>query len=258
MLPDTTWRGLFELLNDVALKEDADSMLDAFFEDVDDVVPAECGVAMFEMRDGRPHCIRWPDYSDPLVPAFNSHFNGVCPEPYDWKAHTLGPVSWRAYSDSQYDCEFNRPLSIGHSIGVGFYDPLRELEIIICTHRGRNDPPFRDKDATALAEARGILQRLVFLSRRAEMAERDTLLPVELAPGASRLSRREAEVAQLLLRRLSMRRIAERLGISPRTVESHALHIYQKLGVSGREALVEQTRALYMMGGRQGPSQTSR
>jgi len=49
------------------------------------------------------------------------------------------------------------------------------------------------------------------------------------------LSRREAEVLDLLARRLSRKEIAERLGLSPDTVKTHTSALYRKLGARGRQ-----------------------
>ncbi|MFD8698035.1 helix-turn-helix transcriptional regulator [Kitasatospora purpeofusca] len=51
------------------------------------------------------------------------------------------------------------------------------------------------------------------------------------------LSAREREVAELAADGLPSRRIAERLVLSPRTVDTHLGSIYRKLGVSSRSAL---------------------
>jgi DNA-binding CsgD family transcriptional regulator len=48
------------------------------------------------------------------------------------------------------------------------------------------------------------------------------------------LTARELEVLGLLANAASNREIADRLVISPRTVESHLANIYGKLGVRGR------------------------
>lgn len=52
------------------------------------------------------------------------------------------------------------------------------------------------------------------------------------------LTRREAEVALLLARGLSNRRIAERLLLSPFTVRHHAQRVLQKVGVRSRKVLL--------------------
>jgi NarL family two-component system response regulator LiaR len=51
------------------------------------------------------------------------------------------------------------------------------------------------------------------------------------------LTRRENEIATLVKQSLSARQIAERLGVSIRTVETHLLHIYVKTGTSSWEEL---------------------
>ena len=52
------------------------------------------------------------------------------------------------------------------------------------------------------------------------------------------LSRRELEVAELVAQGWTNREIAERLFISPRTVESHLDHVKAKLGLSRRPHIV--------------------
>jgi DNA-binding CsgD family transcriptional regulator len=58
----------------------------------------------------------------------------------------------------------------------------------------------------------------------------------QLVEGFS-LTPREAQVALLLARGDSNRSVAERLGISPATVRTHAEHLFEKLGVRTRKAL---------------------
>ena len=48
------------------------------------------------------------------------------------------------------------------------------------------------------------------------------------------LSEREIEVLQLVARQQSNKQIARTLGISPKTVERHVTHIYDKIGATTR------------------------
>ncbi len=54
---------------------------------------------------------------------------------------------------------------------------------------------------------------------------------------ASRLSARETEVARLAALGLASKEIAQRLYLSPRTVDNHLQRVYSKLGVTGRDDL---------------------
>jgi DNA-binding CsgD family transcriptional regulator len=56
---------------------------------------------------------------------------------------------------------------------------------------------------------------------------------------ASPLSAREAEVARLAAGGLTSKEIADRLYLSPRTVENHLQRVYTKLGVAGRDDLTD-------------------
>ena len=63
--------------------------------------------------------------------------------------------------------------------------------------------------------------------------------PAEAEPSTqtverSSLSPREREVAALIAEGLSNRAIADRLGLSERTIEAHVEHILDKLGFSSR------------------------
>ena len=53
-----------------------------------------------------------------------------------------------------------------------------------------------------------------------------------------RLTAREAEVVGLVARGMSNKAIAHQLGISPRTVEGHLNHVFDKLGILSRTELV--------------------
>ena len=53
-----------------------------------------------------------------------------------------------------------------------------------------------------------------------------------------RLTARESEVVRLVARGMSNKAIAHQLGISPRTVEGHLNHVFDKLGVQSRTELV--------------------
>ncbi len=58
------------------------------------------------------------------------------------------------------------------------------------------------------------------------------------------LTDREVDVLKLLAQRLSIKEIAANLFISPSTVRQHTIHIYRKLGVSGKREAVAAAQEL--------------
>ncbi|MBL8941546.1 MAG: FHA domain-containing protein [Myxococcales bacterium] len=63
------------------------------------------------------------------------------------------------------------------------------------------------------------------------------------------LTERQLDIARLVAEGLTNAAIAERLQISPRTVTSHLDHVYTKLDISSRAALVSQLAAAGLLGG---------
>ena len=62
------------------------------------------------------------------------------------------------------------------------------------------------------------------------------------------LTRREAQVLELLGAGYRHTEVAERLGVSPHTVSSHAKNIYRKLGVRSAVAAVRLAMELRLIG----------
>jgi non-specific serine/threonine protein kinase len=62
-----------------------------------------------------------------------------------------------------------------------------------------------------------------------------------------RLTPKEMDVLRLLEKRLSNREIADALGLSTRTVETHVQHVCDKLGAKGRRLAVERAQQLGLL-----------
>lgn len=62
--------------------------------------------------------------------------------------------------------------------------------------------------------------------------------PLEQAESEAQLSKREAEILQMVAYGASTRKVAEDLGISPHTVKTHLERIFEKFGASDRAQAV--------------------
>jgi DNA-binding CsgD family transcriptional regulator len=235
---DSSWTLLVDFLTDAARSETIEEGFDQLLSMAERLVPADRGVSLMRM-DGRiPFCVRWPDYATPLVSRFNTYLNTRSPMYYRPPYRALSAVDWNTYENSVYHNEFNRPLGIRHSVGVGFRDESAGVQYALFVHRGRGGPPFAERECQTVGGLWRPLTSVLSLLSRATSSFRSAVRERETLPGCRILSAREAQVADLICRRLTMRQIALKLGISPRTVERHALHIYQKLNLGGRDDLL--------------------
>lgn len=146
---------------------------------------------------------------------------------------TLGPGTPMRRSTLQTRSEFHslaaytdvyRPFGaeqqLAMSIPGGYLDGVPRK---VCLAISRSSSDFSDDDVAAAALLRTRLSRVL---RR--------LAPPESAP--AQVTRRESAVLALLARGLTNQQIANRLAISPRTVDKHLEHAYAKLRVGSRVA----------------------
>jgi DNA-binding CsgD family transcriptional regulator len=124
-------------------------------------------------------------------------------------------------------CEVMRPCGIEHELKVWLPSaPGTVRGFFMVREPGRRDFGERDRALLALL--------LPFLARIRERWER--------RHRPAMLTRREAEVLELVAQGLTNAQIAARLVISGTTVRTHLEHIFGKLGVHTRTAAVAQLR----------------
>lgn len=83
------------------------------------------------------------------------------------------------------------------------------------------------------------LENLYSLKRTVTEFKSNLIHPLELEDKNRLLSKREAEVAELLCQRLTMTEIAAKLMLSPRTVQSYVENIKEKLGARSKREILE-------------------
>ena len=233
------WKRLFELLADLASEQSLEGAFDHVLAAIEEVVPGDRGVALMRMDGIIPYCVRWPEYATPLIDRFNSHFNHRSPVYYSPPLGPLPAIDWKRYERTEYHTDFNRPLDLRHSLGVGVRDETTGELYALFVHRGFSGPAFSSADEAIFASLWRPLSSLFSLISAGERRFQSAITEREADPSCSVLSPREAQIADLLCRRRTMREVALQLGISRRTVERHALHIYEKLNVSGKRELLQ-------------------
>ncbi len=239
------WRRLWDLVSDCSEQRDLGSLLRCVVRQIPRVVACDHAAVVVTDSDGPGGKLR-----------ISLEQNGVPPEavgPYcsyyfyrDTARLSLGPaddifqVDWRsdAYGRGEFARDFIHGLmKIDMSAGIPIMDPDgRGGMCLIIARTGRD--ALSAQEESILRDLRPTLVNLYVMHRRLETLAPRGFCAAELSETGSMLSCREAEIAALLCRRLSVSEIADALDISRRTVESHVQHIYMKLDVSSRKELV--------------------
>jgi ATP/maltotriose-dependent transcriptional regulator MalT len=134
--------------------------------------------------------------------------------------------------------EFFREVALNYQMAVTI-PSSNALVIGIALNRARRDFSERDRSVLDLVRPhlvqayRNIAERGA-LQERAETAER--ALWVESATVLASLTKREHQILVLVADGNTNHQVAGRLSVSPRTVQKHLEHVYDKLGVRTRTA----------------------
>jgi DNA-binding CsgD family transcriptional regulator len=120
---------------------------------------------------------------------------------------------------------FARARAEGRAMGLERAVEYCEQSLIV--HRGPGDKPLEEATHLTFSD-QGI-------------GEGTRPVPRGGSPGSepARLTRREREIAALVARGMTNRRVAAELALSERTVETHVRNVLKKLGLKSRVQLAE-------------------
>lgn len=148
-----------------------------------------------------------------------------------WSSEAAAPVSIQGYREEfcRYRREFLLPNHFYRHLGFCVQDSARRV-LALDFHR-----PEGAREFTPLEHARA---RVVAACLHAKVSSKPS---VGAEPGLG-LSPRETQVAEAVAGGFSNKRVADRLGISVRTVENHLRSIFAKCGVRTRTQLAASVR----------------
>jgi len=165
------------------------------------------------------------------VSAWNEHFRFRLPITDGYFVQSQ-VSDFRPYADTEFVTDFVRPRSVEQCLGGWF----RRYTVVV--PRCKPARPFSETEIGISGIIAPHLENcFIALSRAAVTAEQARMQSMRETASRFGLTAREQEIAFLLAERLAMREIADKLYISRRTVESHAEHIYGKLGVRTKREL---------------------
>jgi DNA-binding CsgD family transcriptional regulator len=249
MMPEAKllpWRKMWDFVSICSQQNDLHTMFKTATREISHLLPCEQATAnYFEVLPGK---------SD--IPVFLEHCNmpdsavRLYREYYFYKdvvrlrappGTVLLQVNWksREYSKSEISQDYVIPIfGIGMSAGIPFVDPDGKAAMCFTISR-TGSKNISEREESIFLALRPHIVNLFSLHWRMQTLSQEHFFAAELACESELLSKREAEIAGFLCKRLLAHEIATLLMISKRTVETHVQQIYFKLSVNNRRELLQ-------------------
>lgn len=138
-------------------------------------------------------------------------------------------------AERHFYTEYVKPNHIEHSFGLGLRDNMHALRCLISLDRTCN-VPYGQQDIAVMSAVRPHLDNL-YQNLFVTISDGQTMRP-NAAPFAGVLTKREREIAELLMQGITPQNIGRLLCISPTTVNKHIENIHAKLHVTTRQELL--------------------
>ena len=228
------WKQVCESILDLGSARAVDELFTMAGEAVKRFVPYDRG---FTINLGSGFALFFVDTGAEVVRALNDYYYKKIPfyqdgaTARDLNALAWGQVEWEDYRDSEFVTDFARPIRMGRTLTN--VAPGREIYLNV--HRTFGGPRFTEREEAFLrALSRQVDNTYKSLALLADLSSRAMPTAPEIAGRFPVLTMREAEVLSFWIRGLPSSLIADRIGVSARTVESHLAHVYDKLGLRSK------------------------
>jgi DNA-binding CsgD family transcriptional regulator len=157
------------------------------------------------------------------------------------KALVRDAVRWSNYRDTEYTTDFAAPNHMEYSLA----ELIPDVGLVFSLHRSRDCNSFSRNECLMLANMNQHVSNLSVFFNRVALAQGRFPSSAEVADRFPILSKREAEVLALLNIGLTAPETATKLFVSERTVESHIVHVYEKLNVRTKREAVNTVRSAF-------------
>jgi DNA-binding CsgD family transcriptional regulator len=234
------WIKVNDFLAEVGVERTIQDFKTIILKQIGDLIPYDASLAWLEM--GRTCPAKMCDNLEvpkKWVDAHNKYYYKIAPafDNLDIKKVTFS--NYKLHQDTEYYQDFLRPLGVRYGTGIILHDSRGNPSLTLCITDSKYNYEKDRRIAFLLETIQPHLENYYSFLNLISNQSTNEFHIAELEDGCKTLSKREAEIAGFLCRRLTIAEIASRLLLSPRTVESYVFNIYEKLKVRNRRELLE-------------------
>ncbi len=237
--PKELWQKIREYLLLLSSCRTRQDLLHTASVEVRSLIPFDAAAGVFSTADAR--FLSGTGMSDSVNASYNAYYRTRQPLSLDNRGRirnlefliSARIVDWRKFDSLEFVSDFMMPNGMCKSLS--HFIPGHSITMTI--HSSRSSPDFMESDVNTLGIVNEYLNDLAASLDRGTSTPAPNLSAEEIAERFRSLSRREAEVCSLVVRRLNTSEIAMCLFVSPRTIEKHMESIFLKLEVRSRDQL---------------------
>ena len=234
--PDLPWMKINDYLLEIGMERDPRNFCIKAFKTINTLIPFDTGMLYILQDDLKPKEQVLIEMSRKMSDEYLHYYSELHGGQFSYLYVIPHEIDWDTIEDCEYKFDFIKAMKINHSTSINFYTDDHWMSAGFVISRTRKNG-FTQNESMILKILRSHLDNLyanLFVSSSG--SGKQNQYPELHKP----FSRRELDIAEMLLRGMSPKQISSRYFISLKTVYNHLASMFDKAGVSSqRELLVK-------------------
>lgn len=231
---DLPWMKINDYLLEVGMERDPRGLCIKAFEKINTLIPFETGMLYILKDDLKPKEQVLVEMTQEMSDAYLTYYSSLHGGRFSYRYVIPHDIDWNTIKDCEYKADFIKALKINHSTSINFYtnDRWMTAGFVISRTRKNGFTPTERRMLKILRAHLANLHANLFVAG-SDSKNKDNYQGLEKP-----FTKRESEIANMLLGGMSPKQISQRGFISLKTVYNHLANMYNKAGVSSQRELL--------------------
>jgi DNA-binding CsgD family transcriptional regulator len=232
------WPKIHDFLVEVGSEQTVQAFTQTLMKKIYSLIPHDLGASLCELGKMNPlYCRDGINISKKWMNTYNNYYRRIAPKLIDFDDKWF-TSDFHPFQNTEYVSDFIFAQGIRHASGLILNDRRNNSSILIALFDSKYNFERSDDIKSILEVIQSHLTNYYTHLNLISNLDNTNIHASELAADCKLLSKREAEIAALLCKRLHASEIGSLLLISTQTVYRHIANIYEKLKVRNRRQLL--------------------